>query len=134
MGQQEASAAFQTLIHHHHGAFTAGAVDITDGAAFDWIRWLAQLTCARDVIGGGVRRVYAVRWLSHQDPEAVFCYGDNTYCTLLPSQARYKSAHRKTRLTMYRHANWTTEQLLHDAPAATTSWILVRGASLNDSQ
>ena len=126
VGRHEASAAFQTLLHHYHGAYTAGAVDITDGAAFDWIRWLAQLTCARDVIGGGVHRVYAVRWLPHQAPEAVFCYGNLTYCTLVPSLARYTSAQGRTRLTMYRHANWRTEGLLYEAPVATTSWILVQ--------
>ena len=126
VGRHEASAAFQTLLHHHHGASTAGAVDITNGAAFDWIRWLAQLACARDVIGGGVHRVYAVRWLPHQDPEAVFCYRDHTYCTLAPNLGRYGKRQGGNRVTTYWFASWRTEALLCQAPEARTSWIQVQ--------
>ena len=89
VGRDEASAAFQTLLHHHHGETAPGAVDITDGSAFDWLRWVAGIEGARGVMRHGVHRVYVVRWELNGAPEAVICYGNNTYSTLVPHTARY---------------------------------------------
>ena len=89
VGRDEASAAFQTLLHYHHGETAPGAVEITDASAFDWIRWVAHIEGARHVIRFGVHRVYVVRWEPDAAPEAVFCYGNHTYSTLVPRTARY---------------------------------------------
>ena len=126
VGRDEASAALQTLLHHHHGETAPGAVDITDGSAFDWIRWVAQIEGARDVIRDGVHRVYVVRWEPHGAPEAVFCYGNNTCSTLVPRNARYTGSRSETRFVIYREANWVTEPLLSAAPVAAAPWLLLR--------
>ncbi len=126
VGRDEASAALQTLLHHHHGETAPGAVDITDGSAFDWLRWAAQIEGARDVIRDGVHRVYVVRWEPHGAPEAVFCYGNNTYSTLVPRNARYTGSRSETRFVIYREANWVTEPLLSAAPVAAAPWLLLR--------
>ena len=126
VGRDEASAALQTLLHYHHGETVPGAVDITNGSAFDWLRWVAHIEGARDVIRNGVHRVYVVRWNPHWAPEAVFCYGNNTYSTVVPRNARYTGSRSRTRITMYREANWVTEPLLSAAPVEATPWLLLR--------
>ena len=126
MGRDEASAALQTLLHYHHGETDPGAVDITDGSAFDWLRWVAQIEGARDVMRNGVHRVYVVRWRPHWAPEAVFCYGNNTYSTLVPRNARYNGSWSHTRIEVHRDANWMTEPLLSAAPVAAMPWLLLR--------
>ena len=44
IGRAQASAALQTLIQYYDRNGGSGAVDITDGSGFDWLRWLAQKT------------------------------------------------------------------------------------------
>ena len=127
VGRNEASLGLQTLLHYHHGETAPGAVDITDGQAFDWPRWVAQIEGAREVIRDGVHKVYAVRWNPDWAPEAVFCYGDNTYGTLVPYMARYTGAWCDTRFTMHRDGNWQTEPLLSAAPVADRPWLVLRG-------
>ena len=127
VGCDVAKAALQTLLHHHHGETGPGAVDITDGRAVDWLRWVAHIEGARNVIRDGVCRVYAVRWEGHGAPEAVFCYRNNTYSTLVPRTARYTGASKTTRFELYRDADWTTEALLSAAPVAAEPWLVLRG-------
>ena len=43
VGKNEASTALQTLLHFHHGEGAPGAVDITNGSGFDWLRWVAAI-------------------------------------------------------------------------------------------
>lgn len=126
VGRDEASAALQSLLHYHHGETAPGAVDITDGSAFDWLRWVAHIEGARDVIRNGVHRVYAVRWNPHWAPEAVFCYGNNTYSTLVPRKSRYTGSWSHARIVTHRNANWVTEPLLSAAPVAATPWLVLR--------
>ena len=108
MGRNEASAALQTLVHYHHGEGAPGAVDITAGTGFDWLRWVAAIEGARDVIRDGVHRVYAVRWEPGGAEEAVFCYTNGLFGLLPPHRARYTGAQEDTRLVMYRW-DWRTE-------------------------
>ena len=106
VGRDEASSALQTLLHFHHGERAPGAVDITAGSGFDWLRWVAQIEGARDIIRDGVHRVYAVRWEQGAAPEAVFCYGTGPSVTLPPRRSRYAGAHGTTRFEIYQQANW----------------------------
>ena len=126
IGRNEASTAFQTLLHHYCGETVEGAVDITNGSAFDWPRWLAGIEGARNVIRDGVHRVYVVRWTPNWAPEAVFCYGNYAYSTVQPSTVRYTGSRTQTPIRMYRNANWMTEPLLSAAPVAETPWLVLR--------
>ncbi len=120
IGRNEASVTLQMLLHHHHGEIDPGAVDITNGTACDWLRWVAGVEGASNVFRGGVHRVYAVRWQPRGAPEAVFCYGNCTYSTLAPTFARYTGARNATRFELYGSGNWATEPLLSEAPVACT--------------
>ena len=107
VGCDVAKAALQTLLHHHHGDTLPGAADITDGAAFDWLPWMAHIESAPDV-----SKVCVVRWEPQGAPEAVFCYGKNMYSTLVPRTARCTDSCRTTRFRLY------MESLLHNRPVA----------------
>ena len=126
VGRNEASAALQTLLHYHHGETAQGAVDITDGSAFDWPRWVAQIEGARNVIRHGVHKVYVVRWEQDAAPEAVFCHGDHTYSTLVPCTARYTGSKSETHFEWHSNANWGTDPLLSVAPVAAAAWLPLR--------
>ena len=126
VGRDEASAALQTLLRHHHGETAPGAVDITDGSAFDWLRWVAQIEGARNVIRYGVVRVYVVRWEPNAAPEAVFCYRNQTYSTLVPCTARYTGSKSETHFEWHSNANWGTDPLLSVAPVAAAPWLPLR--------
>ena len=143
VGCDVARVALQTLLRHHHGETVPGAVDITDGAAFDWLPWVAGIEGAPDVIRDGVCRVYVVRWEpllyvegvrcpEHGAPEAVFCYGSNMYRTLMPRTARCTGSCRTTRFTLYREANWMTEPLLSAAPVAVEPWLVLQVREVDD--
>ena len=75
----------------------------------------------------GVRKVYVVRWEENSVPEAVFCYSNNMYSTLVPHSARYTGSNRPARFNFYRQANWMTEPLLSEAPVAIVPWLVLRG-------
>ena len=111
----------QMVSHHHHGDTLPGAADITDGAAFDWLPWMAHIESAPDV-----SKVCVVRWEPQGAPEAVFCYGKNMYSTLVPRTARYTGSSRTSRFRLYREANWMTEPLLSAAPVAAVPWLVLR--------
>ena len=128
VGRDEASAALQTLVHYYHGEVAPGAVDITEGSGFDWLRWVAMLEGARGVIRDGVYRVYAVRWAPGGVAEAVFCYSCGHFAQLPPRSARYTGANASTRLVMNWESNWQTEPLLSAAPVASRSWLVLRDA------
>ena len=128
VGRGEASAALQTLVHYHHGEGAPGAVDITEGSGFDWLRWVAGLEGARAVFRDGVHRVYAVRWQPGGVAEAVFCYGSGRFAQLLPRKARYTGAQKTTSFVMNGESNWRTEPLLSAAPVASQSWLVLRDA------
>ncbi len=122
----EATSAFQTLLHRQYGETAPGAIDITNGTAFEWLRWLASLAGAREVFQDSVHKVFAVRWEQDGAPEAVFCYGNGTYCTLAPHVAHYRGAKNQTRFRWYANGNWATEPLPVAAPVAARAWLPLR--------
>ena len=130
VGPDEASLALHLLLRHHHGVKTPGAVDITDGSAFDWLHWLRHIQCAPDIFRDVVHRVCAVRWKPRRAPQVVFCYRDNTYSTLVPFSPRSTGSRKETRFVFYKRANWLTEPLLSAAPAASESWLLLQGKTI----
>ena len=132
VGCDVARVALQTLLRHHHGERVPGAVDITDGAVFDWLPCVACIEGAPDVIRDGVRRVYVVRWQPDGAPEAVFCYSSNMYSTLMPRTARCTGSCRTTRFRLYTEANWMTEPLLSAAPVAAEPWLVLQVREVDD--
>ena len=119
------------LLHHHHGETLPGAIDMTDGVAFDWLPWGAHIESARDVIREAVCRIYVVRWEPHGAQEAVFCYGKNMCSTLVPRTVRCTESCRTTRFRLYRKAFWMTEPLLSAALVAVEPWLVLRVQDLD---
>ena len=125
VSKEQASFALQVLLHHYHGEHERGAVDITAGSGFDWLRWVAQLEGAHEFIRHGVHRVYAVRWELAGTAEAVFCYHDGSFGKLPPSQASYKGRSRMG-FEHVQQGNWRTDDLLLAGPVARQSYLNVR--------
>ena len=101
-------------------------MDITDGAGFDWRRWVANVEGARDLIRDGVHKVYAARWLLDDPPVAVFCHGNDSGSTLAPWLVRYTGAASRSRIQFDRDLAWRTHPLLSTAPVSSQSWLLLR--------
>ena len=75
------------------------AADISDTVAFDWRRWLVNLSQGRDLVGAGVVRVFACRWEKTDPPLIAVCRIDGTYATLDPHRHTYPTSegrHRRT--------------------------------------
>ena len=128
VGRDEASTALQTLVHYHHGELAPGAVDITEGSGFDWLRWVRihRGHRWRRIIRDGLHRVYAVRWEPGGAEEAVFCYSSGHFAQLPPRRVRYTGATANMHFVMNRESNWRTEPLLSAAPVASRSWLMLR--------
>ena len=94
-------------------------MDITAGSGFDWLRWVAGVEGAHDIIRDGVVRVYAVRWFPHAVPDAAFCYGLGTYMLLSPTTMRSNGSSRPTRGVQQGESDWRAEPLLCAAPVAS---------------
>ena len=92
------------MLEDHHGETDAGAVDITDGSGFDWLKRLAKIQGAQTAIWDDIYRVYAVRWQPHGDPEVAFCYGNQTYSTLTPRNAVYTASTKETSFVFHGRA------------------------------
>ena len=127
IGRAQASAALQTLIHKYDRNGGSGAVDITDGSGFDWLRWLAQIEGAYDIMRDGVHRVYATRWNENDKPlEAVFCYGDGTFTRVPPGQTHYTPGRHHERFVHSATEDWRTMPIFANARVADESWLPMR--------
>ena len=69
-----------------------GAADISDTVAFDWRRWLVNLSQGRELVGPGVVRVFACRWECSYPPIIAVCRIDGTYATLDPHRQTYPTS------------------------------------------
>ena len=70
--------------------------------------------------------MYAVRWRPHLAPEVVFCYGNKTYSTLRPPNARYTGSTKETSFVFHGKGDWTKEPLLSEASKAAVAWLLLQ--------
>ena len=132
LGRKQATIALQILLHAHHGEGSAGAVELTDGTGFNWLTWVASIADARELVRGGVRRVFAVRCYDRGDVFVAFCRDDGTFSMLCPQTQSYDArgptlVHNHSPLT-----GWQNEPLFRDAPTATQSWQDLRTAVYTD--
>ena len=97
------------------------AVDITDGVAFDWRRWIGNLSEGRDLVGSGVVRVFACRWGDTDSPIIAVCRTDGTYATLNPQCQNYPTTQRIHSHTVY--PSWQTVRMFQTAATVDDSWM-----------
>ena len=101
-----------------HGAQGAGAVDVRDGKAFAWQRWLENITEYRSVRRVDLERVLIVRRHPGDSyPSMLCCHNDDTSVSISPDHSRER------RLPVTRGSGWKSDPLLSGAAAVHDSWM-----------
>ena len=118
IGRNEAVLAFNEILGPGE---KSGAVDITHGLAFDWQRWLGNLSEGRELVGPGVVRVFVCRWGDYDSPIIAVCRTDDTYATLNPECQTYPSGRRRQSPTVY--PSWPTVHMFQAAATVDNSWM-----------
>jgi len=118
IGKSEAYVALTVLLDAHHVS-SPGAIDITTEEGFHWRRWLNNVWPARDMIGIGMSKVFAVRESHHGRPMLALCCPDDTYCLVDPSKTT-----RRTRIE--RLQGWRNLDVYQNAQTATANWMSLR--------
>jgi len=122
LGRSETSIALQSLLIEGFGKSNVGALNLTDGVAFPWTRFLKNNVMCKEYVGPGIRRVYAARWYEDAKPVLVICRADGSYVELTPS----KSGDRHL---MHDEAGdaWQQIEALQQAKYIGVGWMHVRG-------
>ena len=83
----------------------AERVDVTDGVAFAWQRFLRTQTATRDIVGPGIRQVCVVR--RPDKPALAFHRADGSICVATPSNMRtyVVQAHESAQWSPTAHAS-----------------------------
>ena len=120
LGRAEATIALRNLLLASLGKSRCGALNLTDGCAFPWPRYLKNVTQCREVVGPGIERVYAARYHSCDGLVLLLCRADGSYVELRPGK---KNEHKIMEGEL---VNWRTLQILDDAEYMGVSWMQVR--------
>ena len=120
IGRREAVLALTVLLNAcwNNGA---GAVDITDGHAFDWKRFVANTMEHLEIAAMDLEKVFAVRTIRSGSPKLAFCTTATTWKMLDPTQKHYKN----TRLpSLPAHvSDWRTEPLFLQPQSVDSNWM-----------
>ena len=123
IGRREAVLALTVLLNAcwNNGA---GAVDITDGHAFDWKRFLANTMEHLEIAAMELEKVFAVRTADSGSPKLALCTTGTRWKMLDPTQKNYKN----TRLPGLRDmsSNWRTEPLFLQPQTLGRNWMRMR--------
>ncbi len=113
----------------------AQAVDITDEIAFQWRRWLTNVVQAHELIGCGIRKVFAAHLDPTEPPQILFLRADDTVATMAPGRQQHGEYSKPegtnrllTDITLYALDELP---LLHSAVHGNTPWIQARFAQFN---
>ncbi len=111
------------------GVQCPGAVDITDAEAFDWPRWVANVTQQRALVRDGVTHTFAVRWNQGERPELVLCRADNSFGSLCPvHQCYHETATRPSRVR--EGTDWRHHNVLVQATKISASWLRLKESAI----
>ena len=101
-----------------------GAVDITDGHAFDWKRSIANAMEHLEITAMELEKVFALRTADSGPPQLAFCTTGTGWKVMDPTQKNYKN----TRLPCLRDmsSNWRTEPLLLQPKTLDRNWMRMR--------
>ena len=120
IGRREAVLALTVLLNAcwNNGA---GAVDITDGHAFEWKRFVANTMEHLEIAAMVLEKVFALRTADSGSPKLAFCTTSTGWKILDPTQGRYKNTRLPGLQVM--SSNWRTEPLFLQAQALGSSLI-----------
>ena len=123
LGRAETSMALQSLLIVGVGKSNVGALNLTDGVAFPWTRFLKNNVLCKEYVGPGIERVYAARFHEDAAPVLVICRADGSYVELEPS--KNGDMH-----TMHNNAGdaWQEIEALQQAQYIGVSWMHVRAS------
>jgi hypothetical protein len=119
IGRNETHAALVTLFKAYFptaGNTHPGALDITDMQAFPWNRWLVNVLMNREVVKGGIVKVFAVRDAPDAKPMLAFCHPDDTYTTITTSKHPQIES----------QSPWRAAPMFTHAVVAQRSWMEAR--------
>jgi len=123
IGRREAVLALTRLLNACWNT-GPGAVDITDGHAFDWKRFIANTMEHFEIAAMELEKVFALRTADSGPPQLALCTTGTTWKVMDPTQKNYKN----TRLPGLRDmsSNWRTEPLLLQPRTLDTNWMRMR--------
>ena len=123
IGRREAVLALTFLLNACWNN-TAGAVDITDGHAFDWKRFFANTMEHLEIAAMELEKVFALRTATSGSPKLALCTTCTTWKMLDPTQKVYKN----TRLPGLRDmpSNWREDPLFLQAQTLGRNWMRMR--------
>ena len=121
VGREQAKVALQSLLRYRFGEFENGTLNITDGVAFQWQRFLNNTSFCKELVGPGIQRVYALRYERHDEPTLVLCRADGSYVRWLPAQK-----HQYQIVPCSGHGWRTNLDIVHRAQYISCSWMQIR--------
>ena len=123
IGRREAVLALTRLLNACWNT-GPGAVDITDGHAFDWKRFIANTMEHFEIAAMELEKVFALRTADSGPPQLALCTTGTRWKVMDPTQKNYKN----TRLPGLRDmsSNWRTEPLLLQPRTLDTNWMRMR--------
>ena len=124
IGRREAVLALTVLLNAcwNNGA---GAVDITDGHAFDWKRFLANTMEHLEIAALELEKVFALREADRGSPQLAFCTITGTRWKMLdPTQKTYK--HTRLPALQDMSSNWRTKTFFLQAQTLGENWMRMR--------
>ena len=123
IGRREAVLALTVLLNACWNN-TAGAVDITDGHAFDWKRFVANTMENLEIAAMQLEKVFALRTETFGSPKLAFCTTCTTWKMLDPTQTHYKNTRLPGLQDMW--SNWRENELFLQARTLGTNWMRMR--------
>ena len=102
----------------------AGAVDITDGVAFDWKRFFANTMENLEIAAMDLEKVFALRTADSEDPKLAVCTTGTTWKMMEPTQANYKNTRNPGLRAM--SSDWRTEPLFLQSLTLSENWMQTR--------
>ena len=121
VGREQAKVALQSLLRYRFGEFENGTLNITDGLAFQWQRFLNNTSFCKELVGPGIQRVYALQYERHDEPTLVLCRADGSYVRWLPAQK-----HKYQTVPCSGHGWRTNPDIVHRAQYISCSWMQIR--------
>ena len=124
IGRKEAVMALSILLNNCWRNENSGAVDITDGHAFDWRRFIDNSMEQRQIDAMDIERVFALK--SSEDFEShkiAFCTRGTSWTLMDPTQKNYKNTRHPALEEM--DGDWRAERVFVHAKTVDKNWMRV---------
>ena len=123
LGRNEATMALQTLLNGRVGVETIGSINITDGRAFPWTRFLKNQVQCLELVGPGIERVYAARLWAADGPVLLICRSGGSYVKMPVDKKNANIFFDGV------NAQWRNLVILQDAGHVDVTWMQLRNGT-----